>query len=91
VCGVDDAGIKLAYHIEQARSRLIEIPSTDIPRIGEQRLLNRAAIRPFDREPKVVPGEEHIRGNPADRQADMISREFNRGWHWFITVTGGHK
>ena len=84
--GVDDAGIKLAYHVERARSRLVEVASTHIPRIGEQRLLNRAAGRPLEREPKIVPGKEHIRGNSGDRQTHMISREFNRGRHRLTTV-----
>jgi len=33
---IDDAGIELANHVEQTRSRLIEIPSARISRIGEQ-------------------------------------------------------
>ena len=32
---INDAGIELAHHVEQTCSRLIEIPSARIPRIGE--------------------------------------------------------
>jgi hypothetical protein len=33
---IDDASIELAHHVEQTLSRLIEIPSAYISRIGEQ-------------------------------------------------------
>lgn len=64
---VDDAGIKLAHHIEQTRSRLIEIPSAHIPRIGEQLSLDGAASGPYERESKIVPREERMGGDSGNR------------------------
>ena len=46
---IDDAGIELAHHIEQARSRLIEIPSAHIPRIRKQLGLAGTASRSSER------------------------------------------
>ena len=64
---IDDTGIKLAHHIEYTNSRLIEIPPARIPRVGEQLNLDGTASRPFEREMKIVPGEERIGGKSCDR------------------------
>jgi hypothetical protein len=88
---IDDAGIELAHHIEQTRSRLIEISSAHIARIGEQHSLVGAASRPYEREPKIVPGEERAGGDSSDRQACLIWREFDRGRLRRIAVAGRQK
>jgi len=88
---VNDTGIELAHHIEHPHSRLIEISSADIPCVGEQLGLDPAARRPFDCEPKVVPREERVSGDPGDRQTYLIGREFDRGWHRLTTVAGRQK
>jgi len=64
---IDDTGIKLAHYIKDTNSRLIEIPPARIPRVGEQLNLDGTASRPFEREMKIVPGEERIGGKPRDR------------------------
>ena len=88
---IDDAGIELAHHIEHTRSRVIEIPSAHISRIGEQLGLNGAASRPYEHESKIVPREEWIGGDSGDRQAHLICREFDRGRHRHIAVAGRQK
>ena len=74
---INDAGIELAHHIQQTRSRAIEVPSAHIAGVGKEVILDGATSRPDERESKIVPGEEWIGGDSSDRQPHLICRKLD--------------